>query len=62
MQLESNCSELFARQGHSLSITFPRVLGIEAIGEVVDNGRDETWKPGDKVTAVMGDMGRAFDG
>ena len=52
----------FTRQGHSPSVKFPRVLGIEAVGEVVDNGGDSTWKPGDKVAAVMGEMGRAFDG
>jgi NADPH:quinone reductase-like Zn-dependent oxidoreductase len=57
-----NRSELFTRQGHSPSVKFPRVLGIEAVGEVVDNGGDSTWKQGDKVAAVMGDMGRAFDG
>ena len=28
----------------------------------MDNGGDDTWKNGDKVAAVMGDMGRAFDG
>jgi NADPH:quinone reductase-like Zn-dependent oxidoreductase len=57
-----NRSELFTRQGHSPSVKFPRVLGIEAVGEVVDNGGDSTWKKGDKVAAVMGDMGREFDG
>jgi hypothetical protein len=57
-----NRSELFTRQGHSPSVKFPRVLGIEAVGEVVDNGGDDTWKSGDKVAAVMGDMGREFDG
>ena len=57
-----NRSELFTRQGHSPSVKFPRVLGIEAVGEVVDNGGDITWKAGDKVAAVMGDMGREFDG
>jgi len=43
-------------------VKFPRILGIEAVGEVVDNGGDGTWKKGDKVAAVMGDMGREFDG
>ena len=57
-----NRSELFTRQGHSPGVQFPRVLGIEAVGEVVDNGGDDTWKAGDKVAAVMGDMGRSFDG
>ncbi|KAK5100323.1 hypothetical protein LTS08_005072 [Lithohypha guttulata] len=31
-----NRSELFTRQGHSPNVQFPRVLGIEAVGEVVD--------------------------
>jgi NADPH:quinone reductase-like Zn-dependent oxidoreductase len=57
-----NRSELFTRQGHSPSVKFPRVLGIEAVGQVVDNGGDDMWKKGDKVAAVMGDMGREFDG
>ena len=30
-----NRSELFTRQGHSPNVAFPRVLGIEAVGEVV---------------------------
>jgi NADPH:quinone reductase-like Zn-dependent oxidoreductase len=30
-----NRSELFTRQGHSPNVPFPRVLGIEAVGEVV---------------------------
>ena len=33
-----NRSELFTRQGHSPSVTFPRVLGIECVGEVDDAG------------------------
>jgi len=32
------------------------------VGEVVDNCGDETWKPGDKVAATMGNVGEAFDG
>src|SRR3954462_7690082 len=31
-----NRSELFTRQGHSPSVRFPRVLGIEAVGTVED--------------------------
>lgn len=56
-----NRSELFTRQGHSPNVPFPRVLGIEAVGEVVaapDGGFD----PGDKVATAMGGMGRQFDG
>ena len=30
-----NRSELFTRQGHSPTVTFPRILGIEAVGEIV---------------------------
>ena len=56
-----NRSELFTRQGHSSNVPFPRVLGIEAVGEVVsapDGGFDE----GDTVATAMGGMGRQFDG
>jgi NADPH:quinone reductase-like Zn-dependent oxidoreductase len=56
-----NRSELFTRQGHSPDVPFPRVLGIEAVGEVVaapDGGFDA----GDTVATAMGGMGRLFDG
>jgi len=56
-----NRSELFTRQGHSPNVSFPRVLGIEAVGEVVsapDGGVSE----GDIVATAMGGMGRQFDG
>lgn len=56
-----NRSELFTRQGHSPGLQFPRVLGIECVGEVKDAG-DGNWKEGDVVAAMMGGMGRAFDG
>ena len=56
-----NRSEMFTRQGHSPSVQFPRVLGIECVGEVVD-GSDSGLEVGQKVTAVMGNMGRAYDG
>ncbi len=56
-----NRSELFTRQGHSPNVRFPRILGIEAVGEVVEApGRGLA--PGDKVATAMGGMGRAFDG
>jgi len=57
-----NRSELFTRQGHSPGILFPRVLGIECVGEVKDTGGDGPWEVGDTVGAIMGGMGRAFDG
>ncbi|KAF7985167.1 hypothetical protein HWV62_7750 [Athelia sp. TMB] len=57
-----NRSELFTRQGHSPGIKYPRVLGIECVGEVADSGGSDIWKVGDKVAAIMGGMGRQFDG
>ncbi|KAJ7454688.1 chaperonin 10-like protein [Mycena latifolia] len=56
-----NRSELFTRQGHSPGIVFPRVLGIECVGVVKDAGGGK-WKEGDVVAAIMGGMGRQFDG
>jgi NADPH:quinone reductase-like Zn-dependent oxidoreductase len=34
-----NRSELFTRQGFSPNVKFPRILGIEAVGEVEEAGR-----------------------
>ena len=56
-----NRSELFTRQGHSPSVAFPRILGIEAVGEIVE-AADGEFLPGDKVATAMGGMGREFDG
>ncbi len=56
-----NRSEMFTRQGHSHNVRFPRILGIEAVGEVVE-APDGAFAPGDKVATAMGGMGRAFDG
>ena len=56
-----NRSELRTRQGHSPSVTFPRVLGIECVG-VVAASTDPLLPDGTAVAAVMGEMGRAFDG
>ncbi len=56
-----NRSELFTRQGHSPNVRFPRVLGIEAVGEVVE-APGSGLAPGDKVATAMGGMGRVFDG
>ncbi|TDQ00250.1 NADPH:quinone reductase-like Zn-dependent oxidoreductase [Labedaea rhizosphaerae] len=54
-----NRSELRTRQGHSPAVVFPRVLGIECVGTVVASGE---LAPGTTVAAVMGELGRAFDG
>ncbi|MGN9910165.1 zinc-binding dehydrogenase [Phytohabitans sp. LJ34] len=56
-----NRSELRTRQGHSPSVRFPRVLGIECVG-VVATSTDPSLPEGTTVAAVMGEMGRAFDG
>ena len=56
-----NRSELHTRLGLAEGVVFPRVLGIEATGVVVDCPGGEL-APGTKVAAMMGGMGRTFDG
>ena len=56
-----NRSELFTRQGHSPSVKFPRVLGIEAVG-LVEEAPGNEFRKGDIVATAMGGMGRQFDG
>ncbi len=56
-----NRSELRTRQGHSPNVTFPRVLGIECVG-IVAASTDPVLPDGTTVAAVMGEMGREFDG
>lgn len=56
-----NRSEMFTRQGHSPDVAFPRILGIEAVGEV-EHDPSGRYVAGQKVAAVMGGMGRKYDG
>src|SRR5579859_185450 len=56
-----NRSEMFTRQGHSPSVKFPRVLGIECVG-IVEAAPGTDLQVGQTVAAVMGKMGRAYDG
>ena len=56
-----NRSELRTRQGHSPGVRFPRVLGIECVGTVAAS-TDPGLPEGTTVAAVMGEMGRDFDG
>lgn len=56
-----NRSELMTRKGLSPSVQFPRVLGIECVGEVAQDPSGE-YAPGQQVAAVMGGLGRAYDG
>lgn len=56
-----NRSELFTRQGLSPNVAFPRILGIEAVGEVAAAPGGE-FPEGAIVATAMGGMGRSFDG
>ncbi len=56
-----NRSEIFTRQGDSPNVKFPRVQGIECVG-IVDEDPSQTYKAGQQVAALMGGMGRDFDG
>jgi NADPH:quinone reductase-like Zn-dependent oxidoreductase len=56
-----NRSELMTRKGLSPNVRFPRVLGIECVGEVAHDPTGE-YAPGQQVAALMGGMGRDFDG
>jgi NADPH:quinone reductase len=56
-----NRSELMTRKGLSPSVRFPRVLGIECVGEV-KHDPSGAFATGQPVLALMGGMGRDFDG
>lgn len=56
-----NRSELFTRKGDSPGVTFPRIQGIECVGEVYEDPSG-TYQKGQKAAAIMGGMGRDFDG
>lgn len=56
-----NRSELHTRLGLADGVTFPRVPGIEATGIVAECPGGE-FSAGQQVMAMMGGMGRVFDG
>jgi NADPH:quinone reductase-like Zn-dependent oxidoreductase len=56
-----NRSELFTRRGLSPGVSFPRVLGIEAVG-LVESAPGGQFTKGQTVATAMGGMGRQFDG
>lgn len=56
-----NRSELHTRLGLADGVTFPRVLGIEAVGVVAACPGGEV-AVGQQVAAMMGGMGRTYDG
>ncbi|MGW3305311.1 zinc-binding dehydrogenase [Streptomyces sp. NPDC001073] len=57
-----NRSELKLRLGVSEGVSFPRVPGIEAAGTVDAAPDGSGLARGQKVVAMMGDMGRTYDG
>jgi NADPH:quinone reductase len=56
-----NRSELHSRLGLAEGMTWPRILGIEATG-VVESCPGGEYRAGQQVAALMGGMGRAYDG
>lgn len=56
-----NRSELFTRRGDSPGVHFPRIQSIECVG-MVEEDPSHTLQKGQKVAAIMGGMGREFDG
>ncbi len=56
-----NRSEMFTRQGHSPNVKFPIVQGIECVG-IVEGDPSGKYKKGQQVAAILGGMGRDFDG
>ena len=57
-----NRSGLKLRLDLSAGVSFPRVPGIEAAGTVDAAPAGSGLAPGQKVVAMMGDMGRTYDG
>lgn len=56
-----NRSELFTRRGDSPGVVVPRIQGIECVG-VIEDDPSNTYQNGQQVAAIMGGMGRFFDG
>lgn len=58
-----NRSEIMFRskEAEATYINLPRVPGIECVG-LIENPSDSHFQKGDKVIALMGGMGRSFDG
>lgn len=58
-----NESEVTSRKGESgPDFSFPRILGIEAVGVVDAVGDGVDMVPGQKVATMMGGLGRSIDG
>ena len=56
-----NRSEMYTRQGHSPNVEFPRIQGIECVG-TIERDPSGTFQQGQQIAAIMGEMGREYDG
>jgi len=54
--------EVLTRKGGSPSVKFPRVIGVEAVGEIFEPSKQSNLKVGQKVITMMGGFGREVDG
>jgi NADPH:quinone reductase and related Zn-dependent oxidoreductases len=54
--------EVLTREGGSPSVKFPRVIGVEAVGEISETSANSKLKIGQKVMTMMGGFGREVDG
>lgn len=54
--------EVLTREGGSPSVKFPRVIGVEAVGEVYQPSKNSKLTKGQRILVVNGGFGRAFDG
>lgn len=54
--------EVLTREGGSPSVKFPRVIGVEAVGEVSEPSKNSQLTKGQRIMVVNGGFGRAFDG
>ncbi|KAK8003541.1 hypothetical protein PG989_003260 [Apiospora arundinis] len=60
-----NRAEMYTRQGHSPTVKFPRIVGIECIGRVVtygDSTEPVAHPTGTRVATCMGGLGREIPG
>ncbi|QQO43343.1 zinc-binding dehydrogenase [Limosilactobacillus fermentum] len=57
-----NHSEVYTRKGQSPTVHFPRILGIEGVGEIAQTTDPQRLPVGQAVISIMGEMGRNFDG
>ncbi|PMD71342.1 zinc-binding dehydrogenase [Companilactobacillus nuruki] len=54
--------EVLTREGGSPSVKFPRVIGIEAVGEVYQPSKNSKLAKGQRILVVNGGFDREFDG